>query len=144
LREFQRFAPSLSTVTYHGNKTARYKLRKVLLENQASTSRIGGGWEILITTYGIAHQGEHDRKFLGKIKWNVRPVDQPYLRLNLKSCKASVFDEGHMLKNLTSKRYTSLIRYSSQWRLLLTGTPIQNNLQEVVVSATTLLCMVQF
>ena len=45
-----------------------------------------------------------------------------------------VFDEGHMLKNFESERYRCLIKYQANWRLLLTGTPLQNNLQELVVS----------
>ena len=44
-----------------------------------------------------------------------------------------VFDEGHVLKNFQSQRYQSLLKFGSNWRLLLTGTPLQNNLQELVV-----------
>ena len=44
-----------------------------------------------------------------------------------------MFDEGHVLKNFQSQRYQSLVKYGSKWRLLLTGTPLQNNLQELVV-----------
>jgi SWI/SNF-related matrix-associated actin-dependent regulator 1 of chromatin subfamily A len=42
-----------------------------------------------------------------------------------------VYDEGHMLKNVNSKRYQGLIRIPATFRLLLTGTPLQNNLQEL-------------
>jgi SWI/SNF-related matrix-associated actin-dependent regulator of chromatin subfamily A containing DEAD/H box 1 len=38
------------------------------------------------------------------------------------------------LKNFQSQRYQALLRYDARWRLLLTGTPLQNNLQELVVS----------
>lgn len=44
-----------------------------------------------------------------------------------------VFDEGHMLKNFQSSRYENLMKIPAGWRLLLTGTPLQNNLQELVV-----------
>lgn len=44
-----------------------------------------------------------------------------------------MFDEGHVLKNFQSQRYTSLMKIDSKWKLLLTGTPLQNNLQELVV-----------
>ncbi|THH07226.1 hypothetical protein EW145_g3523 [Phellinidium pouzarii] len=43
-----------------------------------------------------------------------------------------VFDEGHVLKNFQSQRYSTLTRINSEWKLLLTGTPLQNNLQELV------------
>lgn len=45
-----------------------------------------------------------------------------------------VYDEGHVLKNFQSQRYQSLLKFGANWRLLLTGTPLQNNLQELVVS----------
>jgi SWI/SNF-related matrix-associated actin-dependent regulator 1 of chromatin subfamily A len=45
-----------------------------------------------------------------------------------------VYDEGHVLKNFQSQRYQSLLKFPYNWRLLLTGTPLQNNLQELVVS----------
>ncbi len=48
--------------------------------------------------------------------------------------KTCVFDEGHVLKNFQSQRYAALMKIESVWRLLLTGTPLQNNLQELVVS----------
>ena len=37
-----------------------------------------------------------------------------------------------MLKNRKSQKYAKLLRISGRWRLLLTGTPLQNNLQELV------------
>ena len=37
------------------------------------------------------------------------------------------------LKNSESKKYKDLMQIKAQWRLLLTGTPLQNNLQELVV-----------
>jgi SWI/SNF-related matrix-associated actin-dependent regulator of chromatin subfamily A containing DEAD/H box 1 len=42
-----------------------------------------------------------------------------------------VYDEGHMLKNVNSQRYQGLIKIPAAFRLLLTGTPLQNNLQEL-------------
>lgn len=43
-----------------------------------------------------------------------------------------IFDEAHMLKNMTSQRYRNLMNFRVQRRLLLTGTPLQNNLLELV------------
>jgi SWI/SNF-related matrix-associated actin-dependent regulator 1 of chromatin subfamily A len=42
-----------------------------------------------------------------------------------------VYDEGHYLKNVNSQRYQGLIKIPATFRLLLTGTPLQNNLQEL-------------
>lgn len=43
----------------------------------------------------------------------------------------TVYDEGHYLKNLNSQRYQGLVRIPANFKLLLTGTPLQNNLQEL-------------
>lgn len=103
LREFQKFCPSLEVVPYYGEKD-RHDLREKLLEQKPN---------ILVTTYSYAQQ-EKDRKFLAKLK----PL----------SC---IFDEGHMLKNANTKRYRELMQINPKWRVLLTGTPLQNNLQEL-------------
>lgn len=42
-----------------------------------------------------------------------------------------MYDEGHYLKNVNSLRYQGLIKIPATFRLLLTGTPLQNNLQEL-------------
>jgi SWI/SNF-related matrix-associated actin-dependent regulator 1 of chromatin subfamily A len=114
-REFAKFAPSISVQTYYAGKEERPVLRQTLLETLRSTNKNGEGWEVLITTYALAQGDERDRKFFRKIEWD--------------TC---VFDEGHVLKNFQSQRYQSLVKLGSKWRLLLTGTPLQNNLQELV------------
>ena len=43
-----------------------------------------------------------------------------------------IFDEAHMLKNMNTKRYENLMKISAEHRLLLTGTPLQNNLVELM------------
>lgn len=42
-----------------------------------------------------------------------------------------VYDEGHTLKNSKSAGYDQLMRIPAKFRLLLTGTPLQNNLSEL-------------
>ncbi|KAH9948546.1 SNF2 family N-terminal domain-containing protein [Amylocystis lapponica] len=113
-REFDRFAPEISVEVYYAGKDTRPALRQTL--NDTIRTNMEGGWEVLITTYNLAAQGDSaDRKFFRRIDWN--------------TC---VFDEGHVLKNFQSQRYQSLLAVKSRWRLLLTGTPLQNNLQELV------------
>ncbi|EGN99884.1 hypothetical protein SERLA73DRAFT_106751 [Serpula lacrymans var. lacrymans S7.3] len=114
-REFARFAPSISVQTYYAGKEDRPMLRQTLLDTQRSSNKNGSGWEVLITTYNLAQGDDRDRKFFRKVQWD--------------SC---IFDEGHVLKNFQSQRYQALLKFESRWRLLLTGTPLQNNLQELV------------
>ena len=42
-----------------------------------------------------------------------------------------VVDEAHRLKNAQSKFFKILSAYSINYKLLLTGTPLQNNLEEL-------------
>ena len=43
-----------------------------------------------------------------------------------------IFDEAHMLKNMATARYENLMRVMASRKLLLTGTPLQNNLVELM------------
>ncbi|KAJ3533274.1 hypothetical protein NM688_g7306 [Phlebia brevispora] len=113
LREFKRFAPDIAVRAYYADKNNRSALRQELIETQRKHDE--EGWEVLVTTYNLAQGDEKDRKFFRKMEW-----------------EACVFDEGHVLKNFQSQRYQALMKYPSEWRLLLTGTPLQNNLQELV------------
>jgi SWI/SNF-related matrix-associated actin-dependent regulator 1 of chromatin subfamily A len=47
------------------------------------------------------------------------------------NCQVCVYDEGHVLKNPKSQRYEKLVKIPASFRLLLTGTPLQNNLLEL-------------
>ncbi|KAH7090147.1 hypothetical protein BKA62DRAFT_835081 [Auriculariales sp. MPI-PUGE-AT-0066] len=66
------------------------------------------------------------------------PRDDAQPRTESRKCcwrfdrETTVFDEGQVLKNCHSQRYQNLLRIVSNWRLLLTGTPLQNNWQELI------------
>lgn len=107
------------------------ELRQTLLDTQRSRQEVG--WEVLITTYNLAQGDDKDRKFFRRIQWDVSTGHHYTKQLLTVDRQVSVFDEGHVLKNFQSQRYQTLLRYESKWRLLLTGTPLQNNLQELVV-----------
>uniref|UniRef100_A0A8C7CT78 DNA helicase n=1 Tax=Oncorhynchus kisutch TaxID=8019 RepID=A0A8C7CT78_ONCKI len=65
--------------------------------------------------YNLAIGNDSDRSLFRKLK-----------------LKYAVFDEGHMLKNMKSLRYRHLMAINAEHRLLLTGTPVQNNLLELM------------
>ncbi|EJD02713.1 uncharacterized protein FOMMEDRAFT_122741 [Fomitiporia mediterranea MF3/22] len=114
-REFERFAPSISIEAYYGKQDERRAIRGKLFRTQPGNNDMKVFTrEVLITTYSLA-VGKEDKAFLKKIPWN--------------TC---VFDEGHVLKNFRAPRYSALTHIKSKWKLLLTGTPLQNNLQELV------------
>lgn len=106
LREFQKFCPYLKVAPYYGSQQERYELRNDLHDTE---------FDILVTTYNLATGQKDDVKFLKNQNFNV-----------------VVYDEGHMLKNSNSERYNKLMKIKANFRLLLTGTPLQNNLKELI------------
>lgn len=105
MREFARFSPSISVYPYHGSHSERLSMQDEIWNE---------GYDVILTTYDMATKKD-DNKFFRKL-----------------APRTIVFDEGHMLKNKTSNRFQQLIRIQTPWRLLLTGTPLQNNLLELV------------
>lgn len=106
LREFSVFCPKLHVMPYYAGQNERPGIQTQILDNLDSLN-------IVVTTYTLAKTKE-DNKFLRKLK----PV-------------VCVYDEGHLLKNSKSAGYEALMRIPTQFRLLLTGTPLQNNLREL-------------
>ncbi|KAG7469369.1 hypothetical protein MATL_G00128050 [Megalops atlanticus] len=121
-REFEMWAPDMYVVTYVGDKDSRAVIR----ENEFSfeDNAIRGGkkaskmkkeasvkFHVLLTSYELI---TIDMAILGSINW---------------ACL--VVDEAHRLKNNQSKFFRVLNNYPLQHKLLLTGTPLQNNLEEL-------------
>ena len=103
VNEFNKWAPSVSTLVYKGTPSVRKQLAAQLKM---------GTFQVLLTTYEYIIK---EKNLLGKIKWT-----------------HMIIDEGHRMKNTQSKLTVTLTQsYSSRYRLLLTGTPLQNNLPEL-------------
>ncbi|OAE35580.1 hypothetical protein AXG93_2841s1140 [Marchantia polymorpha subsp. ruderalis] len=105
LSEVTRWAPKVTKVVYAGAPEERRRLYKEEVLQQQ--------FNVLITTYEFL-MNKHDRPKLSKIPWH-------YI----------IIDEGHRIKNASCKLNAELKHYQSSHRLLLTGTPIQNNLEEL-------------
>ncbi|XP_061354403.1 probable ATP-dependent DNA helicase CHR12 isoform X3 [Gastrolobium bilobum] len=104
ISEFSTWAPSITTILYDG----RLDERKAMKEELSGE----GKFNVLITHYDLIIR---DKAFLKKIHW-----------------KYLIVDEGHRLKNHECALARTLDSgYHIQRRLLLTGTPIQNSLQEL-------------
>uniref|UniRef100_A0A8C0L9M2 Chromodomain helicase DNA binding protein 1 like n=1 Tax=Canis lupus dingo TaxID=286419 RepID=A0A8C0L9M2_CANLU len=101
--EMERFAPGLSCVMYAGDKEERARLQQDLKQESR--------FHVLLTTYEICLK---DSSFLKSFPWSVLVVD-----------------EAHRLKNQNSLLHKTLLEFSVVFSLLLTGTPIQNSLQEL-------------
>ena len=108
LREFQKFCPDFAIEPYYGSQSERADIRDALSDPSAS-------FDVMVTTYNLACGASQDLGVLKSRKFNV-----------------CVYDEGHLLKNSQSDRYSKLMRLRANFRLILTGTPLQNNLRELV------------
>lgn len=110
LREFEKFSDgSLRVEPYYGGMKDRADLRVGIEEDRENI-------DVVVTTYSMLQGTDpKDRKFLR--------------RLNPEIC---IFDEGHALKNRTSQRHKSAMQIPAKFRLIMSGTPLQNNLQEMV------------
>lgn len=104
--EFKKWTPDIPVVLYHGSKQEREELRKKRLRNPSSKD-----FPVICTSYEICM---NDRKHLAHYGW-----------------KFIIIDEGHRIKNMNCRLIQELQSYQSANRLLITGTPLQNNLAEL-------------
>ncbi|KDQ10834.1 hypothetical protein BOTBODRAFT_35944 [Botryobasidium botryosum FD-172 SS1] len=112
--EFERFTPTIPVVAYHGTPTERAELRrKVLVKKPPKNGAQIPRFPIVVTTYEMIIK---DSKHLGGDKFDWKYV---------------IVDEGHRLKNMDSKLMKEIKTYSSSNRMILTGTPLHNNLGEL-------------
>lgn len=101
--EFEKWAPSLNTIVYKGNPNQRKAMQNTIKM---------GNFDVVLTTYEYIIK---DRTLLAKHDW-----------------AHMIIDEGHRMKNAQSKlSYTLTHYYKTKNRLILTGTPLQNNLPEL-------------
>lgn len=104
--EINRWVPTMNVLLYHG-----YRDERVTLRSKHMPLTVTPSFPIIVTSYEVAM---NDRKFLCKYKW-----------------KYIVVDEGHRLKNFDCKLLRELKQMHADNTLLLTGTPLQNNLPEL-------------
>lgn len=103
-RELEHWAPSLVKVVYKGDSATRRHIHALQMQ--------AGAYNVLLTTYEFVVR---DKNILGRIRW-----------------KYIIMDEGHRMKNAECKLALTLgAKYTSRNRLLLTGTPLQNNMTEL-------------
>lgn len=101
--EFKKFLPGFKILTYYGSQEERKQKRKGWLDDNR--------WNVCITSYQLVLQDQQTFKRRG---WH-------YM----------VLDEAHNIKNFRSQRWQTLLTFRTRARLLLTGTPLQNNLTEL-------------
>ncbi|XP_011301412.1 lymphocyte-specific helicase-like [Fopius arisanus] len=109
LSEFERFTPDIPVVFFHGSEVERNLLKKKI---KRPVSVDGFKTQpVVLTTYEVALR---DKDFLKSQNWR-------YL----------IVDEGQRLKNSKTQLSQVMQEINCTHRLILTGTPLQNNLNEL-------------
>lgn len=106
---FDLWAPDIHYVVYNGNTAARKIIQDYELFPDGNLRH--PRFHVLLTTYEYVLT---DANYLSQIKWQFLAVD-----------------EAHRLKNRESQLYDRLREFKAPARLLITGTPVQNNLGEL-------------
>lgn len=103
MNEFKKWCPSLRAVCLIGDQEARCTfIRDIMMP---------GEWDICVTSYEMCIK---EKSVFKKFNW-----------------RYMVIDEAHRIKNEKSKLSEILREFKTNNRLLLTGTPLQNNLHEL-------------
>ncbi|XP_024015773.1 protein PHOTOPERIOD-INDEPENDENT EARLY FLOWERING 1 isoform X2 [Eutrema salsugineum] len=101
--EFLKWCPAFKILTYFGSAKERKLKRQGWMKLNS--------FHVCITTYRLVIQ---DSKMFKRKKW-----------------KYLILDEAHLIKNWKSQRWQTLLNFNSKRRILLTGTPLQNDLMEL-------------
>ncbi|KAJ2355525.1 ATP-dependent DNA helicase Hrp3, partial [Coemansia sp. RSA 2618] len=109
-REFARWAPDLNALCYIDDNRSRAVMREYEFYRGTNPPRVK--FNVLLTTYELVLK---DRDLLGSVRWNFLAVD-----------------EAHRLKNSESQLHEALSSFHTTNRLLVTGTPLQNTVKELV------------
>jgi SNF2 family DNA or RNA helicase len=100
-RELKKFAPSLKAVLHHGDRRPQGK----------AFAKAVKGQDLVITSYSLVHR---DTKDLQTVTW-----------------QGIVLDEAQNIKNSEAKQSQAVRQLETQFRIALTGTPVENRLSEL-------------
>jgi len=101
--EFKKFLPGFKILTYYGDIKERKAKRRGWMADDS--------FNVVITSYQLVLQDANSFK---RRRWH-------YM----------ILDEAHNIKNFRSERWQTMMTFNTRARLLLTGTPLQNNLTEL-------------
>lgn len=100
-REVKRFGPSLKTLVHHGDKRAKVKAFPTAIK----------GKNLVITSYALTYR---DQSELQSVKW-----------------QGVVLDEAQNIKNPEAKQSKTVKTLEADFKIALTGTPVENRLSEL-------------
>jgi len=100
-REVKKFGPTLKVLVHHGDKRAKGKAFATAIK----------GKDLIITSYALVFR---DAKEFQGIKW-----------------QGLVLDEAQNIKNSEAKQSQAVRQIEASFKIALTGTPVENRLQEL-------------
>uniref|UniRef100_A0A061QM65 SWI/SNF-related matrix-associated actin-dependent regulator of chromatin subfamily A member 5 n=1 Tax=Tetraselmis sp. GSL018 TaxID=582737 RepID=A0A061QM65_9CHLO len=103
LNEFRRWCPIIRAIKFHGNAEERERAKAVEL--------VPGQFDVCITSFEMVIK---EKNFFKKFHW-----------------RYVIIDEAHRIKNENSILSRVVRMMHTNYRLLITGTPLQNNLHEL-------------
>lgn len=109
-QEIRKFVPQFKVLPYWGTAGDRKTLRK-FWDRKHKTYKKEASFHVMVTSYQLVVS---DVSYFQKMSWQ-------YM----------ILDEAQAIKSSQSSRWKCLLGFHCRNRLLLTGTPIQNNMQEL-------------
>ncbi|KAJ4292812.1 swr1 complex component [Kalmusia sp. IMI 367209] len=103
--EFKKFLPGFKILTYYGDINER-KRKRIGWRNTGRDMI-----NVVITSYQL--------------------ILQDAAAFKMRAWQYLVLDEAHNIKNFKSQRWQTMLNLRTERRLLLTGTPLQNNIDEL-------------
>ncbi|KAH6878754.1 helicase swr1 [Alternaria rosae] len=103
--EFKKFLPGFKILTYYGDINER-KRKRLGWRNTGKDM-----YNVVITSYQL--------------------ILQDAAAFKMRPWRYLVLDEAHNIKNFKSQRWQTMLNLRTERRLLLTGTPLQNNIDEL-------------
>ncbi|EEA05878.1 SNF2 family N-terminal domain-containing protein [Cryptosporidium muris RN66] len=107
INEINRFCPCIKTLKFHGNSEERNILMRKILTNEDNNK----DYNVIVTSYEMC---------LREKSWFMK-----------KRFHSVIIDEAHRIKNESSKLSQIVRNLETKFRLLITGTPLQNSLKEL-------------
>ncbi|WJX96102.1 hypothetical protein P8452_77348 [Trifolium repens] len=103
MNEIRRFCPTLRAIKFLGSPDERKHIREDLL--------VAGKFDVCVTSFEMVIK---EKTTLRRFSW-----------------RYVIIDEAHRIKNENSLLSKTMRLYNTNYRLLITGTPLQNNLHEL-------------
>ncbi|KAG8937016.1 hypothetical protein FRC02_008123 [Tulasnella sp. 418] len=111
IREFETWVPEIRAVQYNGEKNARKVIREYELYHHGTKDP---KFHVLVTTYDTITSAGDFGVFAGVRRW-----------------ECLIVDEGQRLKSDSSLLFKRLKQLNSKHCILMTGTPLNNNIREL-------------